>query len=161
MICVNQKLFPCQFEVQSSKLSKVNKINQNTMTSPTALNMAFKMIWVLDFTNSLQIRLFFFLFSTGEHVPTHKEAFKIQGRKTKATIKHCRFCNIVHTTIFLVFAPNVPIPIARSRPSVGGAVRRAGGERGKIWEGRTARPHSLTLTRLLFRSLLFSFATAN
>lgn len=110
VIFVNQKLFPCQFEVQSSKLSKVNKINQNTVTSPTALNIASKIIWYLDFTNDLQIRFFFFLFSTGEHVPTRKEAFKIQGRKTKATIKHRRFCNI-HTTIFLVFAPNDPIPM--------------------------------------------------
>ena len=51
------------------------------------------------------------------------------------------------------------ITIACSRPSVSGSVRRAAGERGKmrrVWEGRTPDPprsRSLTLTRLLFRSL--------
>ena len=59
--------------------------------------------------------------------------------------------------------------VACSRPSVSGSVRRAAGERGKNEEGlgrprvfpEPPRSRSLTLNRLIFRSLLFSFASTN
>ena len=65
----------------------------------------------LHFTDSWNL-----LFSSDKCIPTRKETFKIQGRKTEAAIKHCRFGLLLSSIHFVIpkFAPNFPSPTSPS-----------------------------------------------